>query len=420
MHVLHVGASATKGGASIAMYRLHKALSQAGVTSSVMVQQKTVNDPNVLTVSQLNGRVGSLLLRWSAWREKQQVDGIRKDPHEVWSFNNTPNGLAHAINRHPSDIAHLHWGGGGFMPIQAIFAVRKPLVWTMHDMWGITGGCHYAGDCRGFTQRCGMCPLLVKPSENDFSAQLFAQKHKHWAQATFQTVTPSRWLADAAQQSALLATQPPPVVIPNTLDVQQFKPLDKRHSRRALNLPEDGKLVLFGAVDLNSPYKGYVYLQESLHKLAQQHQDIAFVSFGGGKQASEALGVPVYHLGVLHDEVSLTLAYSAADVFIAPSTQDNLPNTVMEALACGTPAIAFSIGGMPDLIQHQQRGYLAEPFDTDALAHGIDWVLSHNQPGVLGEQARAHVLANYTYDKVAARYIALYEQVLERYASRRL
>lgn len=296
--------------------------------------------------------------------------------------------------------------------MQALAAIRKPIVWTLHDMWAMTGGCHYAGDCTAFMRRCGTCPQLLRASANDHSARLFAQKRKHWARARFQAVTPSRWLAEMAQQSALLAEQPAPVVIPNAIDTQQFKPLDKQHSRRALNLPEKSKIVLFGAVTSSNPYKGYGYLQATLQKLAQTRQDVAFVSFGGGTPPTEKLGVPVYHLGTLHDEVSLTLAYSAADVFVFPSTQETFGLVAAEAMACETPVVAFRTTAIPEMVLHQQNGYLAEPFNTDALARGIDWVLE--QGDALRAAARAHVLTNYTYAYVAARHLALYEALLAR------
>lgn len=414
MHILHIGTSATKGGASIAMYRLHKALLEVSIHSSVLVQHKSTSDPNVIVASQLTNRAAALSLRWSEWREKQQVTGIRKDTKKAWSNNSTDNALAYAINRHPADIVNLHWVGAGFLPIQALQRIQKPIVWTMHDMWTITGGCHYAGDCQQFRAGCAQCPQLMHPHQHDTSYHVFKKKREHWSTLQFRTVAPSHWLATIAQNSPLLAHQQPALTIPNPIDTQQFKPLDKTHSRKALSLPEAQKIILFGAVTRDNPFKGYGYLCESLQKIASTQPDCVFVSFGGGQaqMLSAELGVPVYPLGSLHDEVSLALAYSAADVMVAPSLQDNLPNTVMESLACGTPVVAFNIGGMPDLIQHQKTGYLAAPYDTTELAHGIQWVLAHETSAQLSEQARAHVLANYTNERVARRYIALYESLM--------
>jgi glycosyltransferase involved in cell wall biosynthesis len=206
-------------------------------------------------------------------------------------------------------------------------------------------------------------------------------------------------------------------VLPNGIDPSVYRPLPRQLSREALGLPQDRRLILFGALGRAEAHrKGVAYLEAALRHLARHavHQDLMLVIIGASwPDAAAGLGIEARYLGRLHDDISLALAYSAADVFVAPSTQDNLPNTVMEALACGTPCVAFDIGGMPDMIEHQVNGYLARAFSSEDLATGIAWVLADaGRWRDLSACARTKVEAEFDVREVARRYVRVYEEAL--------
>jgi glycosyltransferase involved in cell wall biosynthesis len=273
------------------------------------------------------------------------------------------------------------------------------MVWTLHDMWPFTGGCHYDDGCGQFKDRCGKCPKLTSDREYDLSRWVWARKNKHWNAVPLTIVSPSNWLADSAKRSSLFKNKTI-TVIPNGVDTTIYKPIEKRSARRILGLPETGRFILFGAMNSTSDFrKGFHLLLPALRALADADlsMNTELLVFGG-TIADNAIdcGFPVRSLGFFQDDVSLALLYSAADVFVAPSLQENLANTVMEAMACGTPCVAFRVGGMPDMIDHMGTGYLCEPHSVEDLTYGIRWVLE-------GEE-RMHHLSGCSRDRAASKF----------------
>lgn len=242
------------------------------------------------------------------------------------------------------------------------------------------------------------------------------RKAQAWKDIDLTIVTPSQWLADTVGKSSLLGDRSIQV-IPNGIDTQIYRPVDPRIARDLLHLPQDKHLILFGAMRATSdPRKGWQFLHPTLQFLKQTHwQDRLELAIFGASEPEHPVdfGFPCHYLGQLHDQVSLALMYAAVDLLLVPSIQDNLPNTVMEAISCGTPCVSFNIGGIPDMIQHQQQGYLAAPFDCQDLANGIDWVLSdadryHN----LRLASRAKAEQEFTQSLQAHRYQQLFHQIL--------
>jgi glycosyltransferase involved in cell wall biosynthesis len=270
-------------------------------------------------------------------------------------------------------------------------------------------------DCGRYTSGCGMCPVLGSGSSHDLSTRLLSRKRRAWKGLDLTIVSPSHWLADCARSSEVLRdfrTE----VIPNGIDLDHFRPIPKPEARAALSISPDKKIILFGAMSpTDDRRKGFSRLQEALHILAAENSDAGVVVFGAPQPDPAPEGIlPTQYIGKLDSDRDLACLYSAADVFVAPSAQDNLPNTIMEALACGTPCVAFRVGGIPDMIQHESNGYLANPGDSEALARGIDWVL--NDPlrwNRLSESARSTAEENYRLADIAEKHKNLYSEILD-------
>jgi len=406
--ILHISMTDRIGGAGIAAYRLHQGLRQTGIDSQMLVMRKVSSDPNVHRLSDHLHRLSRIRRRVAVYRHKRHLQRTpRTSDSAYWSLNHQPYPIANAINNFNADIVHLHWVGDNYLPVDEFRKINAPIVWTLHDMWAFTGGCHYAGDCTEYRQNCGNCPQLSHPAPDDLSYRIMQHKIPAWKNLPMTIVCPSGWLADCASDSLLLGWKDRHV-IHNGIDTTQFKPIDTISARTAFNLPQDKKLVLFGAFGGTSdPRKGFDYLREALTQI-RTDTDIELVVFGSEQPQDLGVNLPVHQVGRLQDNVSMAVLYSACDVFVLPSLQDNLPNTILESLACGTPCVVFDAGGMRDLIQHQTNGYLATLRDTDDLANGMTWVLSQPpNPDVIHQD----IVRRFALPHIAEQYRQLYTTI---------
>jgi glycosyltransferase involved in cell wall biosynthesis len=317
------------------------------------------------------------------------------------------------LNRSDADVFHLHWIGNEMMSVADVARLRGPVVWTLHDMWAFCGAEHYA---EGFRWRDGYSRNNREEGESGFDLNrwVWSRKMKHWREP-INIVAPSRWMADCARQSMLMRDWPI-TVIPNAIDTDVWRPVEKICARTILGLPSDTPLLLFGASGgTEDARKGFDLLRSALQLLHGRVKGLELVVLGQPTpKVPLELGLPVHFTGHLHDEVSLRLYYSAADAFVLPSRQDNLPNVGLEAEACGTPVVAFRVGGMPDIVDHQTTGYLAEAFDVQDLAWGIEWVLDGAERRMdLSARSRQTAVARFSYPSVARRYMELYESILQ-------
>ena len=414
MKVLHLSNS-DSGGAGRATLRLHQGLRGLGIDSKILVQFKSGDDGAVLAPQsnleklffklKLTEHLDALPLR--LYRQRDRTD---------FSPELLPDGMASKIAQHNPDVINLHWVCHGFLKTETLAKFKQPLVWTLHDMWAFTGGCNYSQECDRYTDSCGACPILRSNQSWDLSRWGWQRKAKAWKDLNLTVVTPSSWLAKCASSSSLFKDVRVEV-IPNGLDTQKYKPIDRKIAREFINLPQDKHLVLFGAMYPNSDRrKGFHLLQPALQSLSKSGwQDrIELVVFGACEPKEPAdMGFKSHYLGRLSDEISLALVYAAADVFVAPSVQDNLPNTVMEAIACGTPCVAFNIGGMPDMIEHHSNGYLAQPYQVEDLAQGIAWVIENRERHQkLCDRARQKAEQEFTLEIQARRYQSLFTDIL--------
>lgn len=411
--ILHVSAAARSGGAARAAQRLHLAERAAGMDSRMLVAQPAEADPHVHMPLRGGARFGHLARQTIASRlAARQVTPGNPVLHSLARFSS---GLGRWIGAQEVDIVNLHWIAAETLSIAEIGAIRQPVVWTMHDMWPFSGAEHYEDPAHPGRWREGYGASNRPAGDRgpDLDRRVWEKKRRVWAGRRFHLVSPSNWLADCARQSALFAGQPCHV-IPNPIDTAVFRPIDRRLARGLLNLDPERRYVLFGAMSSTSdPRKGFAHLLPALHRLAADPalaQDTELLVFGASPPENPPdLGLPAHYLGSFHDDLTLALLYSAADVFAAPSVQDNLPNTLVEASACGTPSVAFAIGGMPDLILPGQTGHLARAFDPEDFARALSRTLTDPPPRA---PIRDFALARFAPEVVAARYAALYEDIL--------
>jgi glycosyltransferase involved in cell wall biosynthesis len=403
-----------QGGAAIATYRLHRGLRSIGVNSHLLVQGKKTDDSSVIGPATKWQKVLAIL--------RPYLDGVAayfysKRQKVLFSSAWLPDKLESKVVKLKPDIIHLFWVNGGFLRIETLKKFKQPIVWTLHDMWPFTGGCHYDDECGKFQQSCGNCPVLHSEYERDLSRRIWERKQKSWEGLPIVVVATSHWLADMARSSSLFKDQRVEV-IPNGIDTERYKPGNKEAARAVYNLPQDKYLILFSAFSATSDKrKGNQFLVQALAQmsLAGWGSKAELVIIGASRPENPPdMGMTVHYMGHMHDEISQVLLYSAADVVVAPSMQENLSNTVMESLACGTPVVAFDIGGMPDMIDHQTNGYLATPFESNDLAAGMMWVLENEgRREMLSQRARQTVEERYTLKTVANRYLVLYQSILK-------
>jgi glycosyltransferase involved in cell wall biosynthesis len=414
LKLLILNTSDTQGGAAIATYRVHQGLKAIGVNSNLLVQSKKTND---ITVNGAVTRWQSIFAFFRPYMDALWVRCYRVRNNVLFSPSWVPEKLISKIDKFNPDVIHLFWVAGGFLRIETLKNVKQPIVWTLHDMWPFTGGCHYDDECGRFQQSCGNCPVLHSEKEKDLSRRIWLRKNRSWEHVPIVVVATSHWLADKARSSSLFKKQRVEV-IPNGINTDIYKPINKEMARYAYNLPKDKNLILFSAFSATTDKrKGHHLLEQALKKLSQTGlaSTSELVIVGATKpETPPDLGMKIHYMGNMGDETSQVLLYSASDVLVAPSMQENLSNTVMESLSCGTPVVAFNIGGMPDMIDNQKNGYLADPFNSDDLADGIMWVIGNKERhNKLSQNARKTVEKRYSLKTVAEQYLALYQDILK-------
>ncbi|MFC7069356.1 glycosyltransferase family 4 protein [Halobaculum lipolyticum] len=398
------------GGAGTATKRIHRGLHRIGVDSTVLVDHKDGDDPHVV------GPESTLRTAYSMARPLVDRAPLRLygGSDGVFSPNWLPEDLDRRIDDLDPEVVHLNWMGGGFLSPGTVADIDRPIVWRFPDMWPMTGGCHYARDCDGYTESCGNCPELGSSLPWDLSRFTMSRKRRAFADADITVAAPSTWLAECARESTLFGDRRVEV-IPNGLDTETFRPWDRDFAREVFGLDPDETVVLFGSVKATSdPRKGFDLLTSALGELPDGADDLRLVVFGASEPADgDDRSHPTTYTGYLNDEQSLALLYAAADVMVVPSRYEGFGQTVSEAMACGTPVVAFDATGPSDTVDHRETGYLAEPYDPTDLAAGIEWVVADQERlAELGAAAREKAEREFALEVAAERYRDLYRSVV--------
>jgi len=411
------------GGAAKVAYRIHQSLLSNNVDNLFVVNSKRSNGSKIIAVSSLRDRKNAV----SAFIHNLRLKSNEKERIRKWDrYLSTREDkvymdleislLGNTLDKLSFDILQLHWVGESFVNFTEFENVRQPVVWTLHDCFAFTGICTYFEECNKFMTHCGNCPQLHSNHEKDYSYEIFEQKLERYKNIDFHIVCPSKWLAEEAKKSVLLGRFPIEV-IPNGIDTDFFHPIAKPNAKTALGISPEKKTILFGGVGVaRDQRKGGDLLIEALHnfkRIYPNEEEIELLIFGADTTNID-FGFKTTHLGYIDNEMLMRIVYSAADVAIVPSRYENLPTVIMEGMSCGTPVVAFDIGGNSDMIDHKENGYLAIPYETSDLANGIKYCFENNQNRRLDNNARNKILDNFEIQDITQRYIDLYKSLLNK------
>lgn len=408
MKVLHLVAGELTGGAARGAYWLHQGLRSLGVDSLVYTNsQVTHGDTSVVSVSR--SKKDKIISIARSQADQAFASLYRGRPSGMFSAGVMGADFTDSAECREADVVHLHWVNGGFVDMKHLAKLHKPVVWTMRDMWPMTGGCHYAMGCEKFTTGCGSCEQLGSTSDRDLSRFVLNRKRKYLPKS-MKMIGISDWVSEQARQS-LLFRDFDVRTIHNNVDASEFFPLDKSLARQLLGLNTEKQIILTGCTSAKDTYKGFGKYLEMLEHLDPAKYHLCF--FGKLDQSiADGLGFDYTSFGYLHDSISLRLLYSAADVFIAPSLMEAFGKTLAEAMGCGTPVVCFDATGPKDIVTHLHDGYKAAPFEARGLAEGVEWITGEADYSTLARNARDKITSTFDSPVIARQYQALYEEML--------
>ncbi|MGE4062739.1 MAG: glycosyltransferase family 4 protein [Rhodospirillaceae bacterium] len=420
MRILQINTLDVQGGAARAAYRLHRGLISVGANSTYFVRDKRtrdetvrkfIPDPSPAAVAHRAACKAELDAAYDAYKDTRSPDIEQFSQERVDGDENF------FIQRPRADIINLHWVAG-FVDYRLFFTPERidvPVVWTLHDMNPFTGGCHFDQGCGRFQSRCGACPLLGSSAPEDLTTRIFDSKASifaGWPADRLHIVAPSHWLVGVARASALFGKYDG-TCIPNSIETDLFKPTGKAAARAALGLPQNARIVLFMSHQVGLARKGFRELVQAL-SLVPDGRDILLIGVGDKNNVAVDGPVRVAMVNYIGDDATVAALYSAADLTAVPSRQDNLPNTMLESMSCGTPVVGFDVGGIPDMVKEGETGFLAPPGNVPALSAAfITAFADRERLAACGRRARALVEERHSPKVQASAYIALYERLLE-------
>lgn len=407
MKVLHISTSDRVGGASIGAFRLSEAMREAGIDSQMLVLEKQSDTDMVVPIKAYKFN------HYEYFRKFKKELGLRLTRYIIKPRLNYSTAASHVHHLmtiplvQEADVIYIHWVQETFLSIRdvrQILKTGKPVYMYLHDMWSMTGGCHYSMGCDGYVHRCEQCPMIGRQLMHGMSQATLRKKLKMWRnQPNLHVIAPSRWMYDCARESAVFHQQPV-FLIPNTLNDRVFRVMDKRDAREVLGLPQDRPLVLFGAVGGTANlYKGWDYADRLMQRMGTEADMVVFGS------TYQSAGYTTHAIGKMHDEFSLACLYNAIDVFISPTQAECFGLTIAESISCGTKAVVFNVGGVSDIVTHQDNGYLAEPNNVDDLERGVRWALGRDNDDVERRRLHEGIRAKFAYPVVAAQHLRLIE-----------
>ncbi|MBW1903172.1 MAG: glycosyltransferase family 4 protein, partial [Deltaproteobacteria bacterium] len=427
MKILQISTYDVSGGAARATYRLHRGLREIGEDCRMLVRHKDSDDPAVFLIELEEGHGGEEFFLGTAV-QAHYIDTHRTDISDtIFSLPYPGYDISRLDMVREADIINLHWVARyqSLVTLHRLFSSGKPVVWTLHDQWAFTGGCHYTAGCERYCGDCARCPQL-SDDPFDLPGGVLKDKLEFLKGANLTIVTPSRWLATCAGESKLFQDLRIEV-IPNSLETDVFRPLPKAEAKKSMGITPDITTLLFGGEYGNEKRKGFHELTGAI-KCCLGNDDfkglvnadkVKLICFGYASDELGAVGIPVEALGYLDSDEKIMRAYCAADIFVLPSLEDNLPNTMLEAMSCGTPVVAFDVGGMPDAVINGVTGQLVPLGDTRGMGNAIlSLIFNSEKRDLMGKECRKNMEEQYKLEIQARRYLDLYQELLEPLASR--
>ncbi len=400
LNVLHISESDAAGGAGRAAYKLHRGLNGLGHESRMLVGRKVTQDDDIRP-----------LKRNLVWRALDRASGELLDLLSLqYVFYPSSFGVLGDAWFRDADVVQLHNLHGSYFGFTALPALsrRRPVVWQLHDQWGMTGHVAYSLDCERWRHGCGACPYLGEYPRlrNDTTALLWRLKNLVYDHSQLTLVVPSQWMADLVRASPLLSRFNVRH-IPTGIDLAVFKPGSQEDARRRLRLPLDRRIVFFAAANINERRKGLHLLAEAFRRL----EDPPLLLVAGSGTVARA--IETRYLGQVADEEVLADAYRAADIFAVPTLADVLTQTAPESIACGTPCLSFDRGGVIDVVRHLETGYLARFGDVNGIAEGLRTLLGDQELRERLQRRCREVAENeFSVDVQVRRYAELYDELV--------
>jgi glycosyltransferase involved in cell wall biosynthesis len=418
MRVLQLSKNDTSGGAARAALRLHQGLRRAGHDSRMLVAAKTAADPSITGYERPPGMVTRVRRTVNQLRIDRDFERYRRSRpagYELFSDDRAAYPLTVAEQIPQADVVNVHWISG-FLDYRAFLAsvpASTPVLWTLHDLNPLTGGCHYDLGCHRYVERCGRCPQLGSSDDSDLSRDIWQRKHTAFAAVSperLHIICPSRWLADVVHQSPLLGRFGT-TVIPHGLDLDAFSPRPRASARELLGIPPDARVVLFAAENVGNQRKGFTLLVEALRKAAATVPNLLLLSVGRNTPDVQ-VDVRQLHLGSADNDLFLSMIYSAADLFVTCALQEAFGLTVLESMACGTPVAGFAVGGVADMVRPGVNGLTSVAGDVDGLAQSMATILCDGERRTtMGEAARRIAVEEYSIDQQVRRHVELYTEM---------
>jgi len=415
--VLFINKTYQSGGAAIAARQIAESVKLEGIDVSFLVQSEVkppvegVESTSIGYLGRLK-QVGLFILERLMFLRWEKSKRLRYAFSPAFTGENILNNTL----IESCDIIHIHWFNQGFVSLKGLeklIGSGKPIVWTLHDMWAITGGCHYAWDCTNYQDKCGVCPFLKQPSAHDLSSQMWKAKSSFYNSNNTVFVTVSQWLAGLVSKSSL-GKDVPVKAIYNPIDTELFRPLDNKEARLKLGLNPNDKYILFGATRIDDQIKGINYLIAALDLI---DEPVKVVVFGGPAKFDidilDTFPVEVIYLGHV-SKAEQPVIYSACDVICVPSEYETFGLVAAEAMACGSPVVAFDNSGVAEVVDHLKNGYLAQHRSVQELATGLQWVLNHKSPEQLSKSAREKIIQAFSEEYIGMQYAQLYKDLYQK------
>jgi glycosyltransferase involved in cell wall biosynthesis len=392
MKVLIISTTERTGGGAIAAKRLLTALNKNGIKAKMLVRDKQTDDVNVASYGNIIPKVMERL---------RLMCRLLKPFRQTWQYDLASDGIdiLSTPEYKEADVIHLHWVNQGMLSLKQLRQMLlsgKRIVWTMHDEWPFRGIRHYTEEGNAMEEK----------NISDLEERLFKSKQEIYQLGNIRFVGCSQWITDLAQEAMPNANVRH---INNCIPHSIFHPQDRQDARKAFSLPQDQKLILFTCQKVTDKRKGMAYLLEALKYLNEPKPHLVVVGGNTEDLLNSNLGIDkgnLHFIPYVNGEREMARLYSAVDCFVTPSLQDNLPNTIAEAMSCGTPCVGFNAGGIPEMISHMKNGYVAQYCDSKDLAHGIECALSHPEWKEAAMHSAAH---DYSEDRVAKEYAKAYE-----------